>query len=551
MSLTRRDFLTYLGVGSYSLLRNPPITSAAPAQFPTPKRKSSPPNWFQPIAPSSEDLLRVPDQYSAQVILSWDDPIGLPDHATGPQRFGFNNDFIAYFPINALEGGKNSQEGLLWVNHEYTNPLFVSGYFAPASGAAPKKTVEQIRAEKRSVGGSVVHVKWDGTAWKHVPSSQYNRRITALYPEIMLTGAASSKIPFGIGTLGNCSGGRTPWMTALSCEENYPDFNDIEKGFRWKDVASEAIDERQYGWVVEIDPFGELPPQKHSSLGRFKHENAAVTVSAGGKLVVYMGDDEMDQFFYKYVSHDSYNPAASRADQRKLLSHGTLYVADLMNGRWLALDYDRNKAKFDKAGLKSQADVLIHTRQAAAALKATPLDRCEDCEVHPLDGSIYVAMTNNAKHGNLYGQIVRFVEANDDAASESFQYEIFLAGGPKTGLASPDNLAFRKNGDLIVVCDMSSDKLNRGAYRPFGNNGLFVVPTRGDSAGDAFQFASGPNEAELTGPWFTEDESTLFLSVQHPGEETTDLSTPTSHWPHGGTQLPRPSIVAIRGPFGG
>ncbi|MCX7667267.1 MAG: DUF839 domain-containing protein, partial [Gemmataceae bacterium] len=102
-------------------------------------------------------------------------------------------------------------------------------------------------------------------------------------------------------------------------------------------------------------------------------------------------------------------------------------------------------------------------------------------------------------------------------------------------------------GNLWVVCDISTEKMGRGAYKPFGNNGLFVVPTRGDSAGDAFQFASGPVECELTGPWFTEDGKTLFLSVQHPGELSSSLDQLTSHWPNGGMAVPRPSVVAIRG----
>jgi uncharacterized protein len=312
--------------------------------------------------------------------------------------------------------------------------------------------------------------------------------------------------------------------------------------------------------VLEVDPFGELPPVKHTALGRFKHENAAVTASAGGRLVVYMGDDEADQHLYKFVSEGKVRGGASRAEQRKLLEAGTLYAADLMKGVWVPLVWDDKakavihassaygaaKKKDDAFQITSQAELLLHTRVAALALGATPLDRCEDCEVHPADGTLYVAMTNNTRHGNLHGHIVRLREKGDDPAATQFEYEVFLAGGPQTGLACPDNLAFDRRGNLWVVCDISSDKLGKGAYKPFGNNGLFVVPTSGESAGDAFQFASGPVECELTGPCFSPDGSTLFLSVQHPGEMSLTADAPTSRWPDG-KGVPKPAVVAVTG----
>ena len=63
-----------------------------------------------------------------------------------------------------------------------------------------------------------------------------------------------------------------------------------------------------------------------------------------------------------------------------------------------------------------------------------------------------------------------------------------------------------------------------------------------------YQFASAPVEAEMTGPCFTPDETTLFLAVQHPGETTKDAKNPTSMWPHRkGDTMPRPSVVAITG----
>jgi hypothetical protein len=354
-----------------------------------------------------------------------------------------------------------------------------------------------------------------------------------------------------VGTLANCSGGRTPWHTVLSCEENYLDCNGTTgegeyRGLRWAELPHHRIDERQYGWVVEVDPFGELPPVKHSALGRFAHENTAWRLGRTGRLVIYMGDDAQDQYFYKFVSKEKHVPTAPRADQRKLLTEGMLYVADFAQGTWLPLDLERNAA-LKEAGFKSQAEVLLGARDAAKKVEATPIDRPEDCEVHPLDGTVYIALTNSKKHGNLFGQIIRLIEDRDDAEGESFRFEIFLAGGPQTGLACPDNLCFDKNGNLWVACDISGAAMHKGAYGPFGNNGYFFVPTSGPSTGEAFQFASGPTDAELTGPWFTEDEDTLFLSIQHPGSGSKSLDQLTSHWPHGGDALPRPAVVAITG----
>ena len=67
----------------------------------------------------------------------------------------------------------------------------------------------------------------------------------------------------------------------------------------------------------------------------------------------------------------------------------------------------------------------------------------------------------------------------------------------------------------------------------------------GASSGDVFQFASAPVQAELTGPAFTPDGKTLFLAVQHPGEESESTDNPTSTWPGG--DEPKPTLFAITG----
>ena len=82
---------------------------------------------------------------------------------------------------------------------------------------------------------------------------------------------------------------------------------------------------------------------------------------------------------------------------------------------------------------------------------------------------------------------------------------------------------------------------------PFKNNSLFVVPRYGDDAGKVIRVASAPRDAELTGPWFSPDGKTLFLSVQHPGEQTSDFQNPTSQWPFDNDGIPKPAVVAIQG----
>jgi uncharacterized protein len=484
--------------------------------------------------------LILPDGFQFDILAARDDPLG----STGPlgaERFGFNNDFLAYFPIDALTGGSNSDEGLLWVNHEYPSALFVGGHRGPG-----KKSVACVHAEKLSVGGSVIHIQREKGVWKRKSESKYARRLTALYPKIEADGPAGDRIGPAVGTYANCAGGQTPWHTALSCEEAYDEPND-PRGWAWCDAPGGAVDEPRYGWVVEVDPFGELPPVKHTALGRFMHENASVRLGPTGRVVVYMGDDAPDQFLYKFVSAEKFDPKASRAANQKLLSEGILYAADFRNGKWLPLEIARNPILF-WGGFKSQADVMTRTRQAAKMLGATPVDRTEDTEIHPKDGSLYVAMTGNPGHGNFYGQLVRLVEDRDDPEGEGFQFEIFLAGGPQCGIAYPDNLGFDRDCNLWVCSDVSSNDLakKKGAYSKLANNGLWVVPTAGPSTGEAYQFASGPVDCELTGPWFSPDQSTLFLSVQHPGESTKDPTAPTSRWPTG-VGTPRPAVVAITG----
>ena len=493
------------------------------------------------MQPSDADDIVLPKGYKYEVVAAYGDKIN-----EAGDTFGFNCDFTQYFPIDG-----SSNHGLLWVNHEYSSDVFVTG--APANGKAYSK--EQIEKLLYVQGGSIIEVKGDKKGgWKMVTDSKYARRVSGLAP-FELTGPANviagpkeGLQHYVQGTFANCSGGKTLWNTVLSAEENYEDT-----------CEAAGLDEKHYGWIVEVDPFDpNFQVRKHTALGRFHHENAAMGLSKKGQVVVYMGDDVKDACVYKYVSNGIYDKSKGR-ENTKLLEDGTLYVANMKKGTWVPMTLENVKKAIEgnkelEAKYQTQADVLVYADEASILIGGTPTDRPEDVEISPFDKTIFIAHTNNDRHGNFHGHITRFIEDNNDLGSLTFDFEIFAAGGKQSGFSAPDNLTFDSNANLWTVTDISSSSLNKGIHKHFKNNGLFVIPTvayknvKEDEVGEAFQFASGPVEAEMTGPCFTTDETTLFLAVQHPGEGTKDAKNPTSMWPHRkGDTMPRPSVVAITG----
>lgn len=545
--INRRKFLTYVGTGAAALtVASTGLGVLAPSVEAKGKdaankllgfnKKVSGLN-FKPIAPSDKDDMILPEGFKFDVVAAYGDTIN-----EAGETFGFNNDFTQYFPI---EGSSN--RGLLWVNHEYSSDIFVQGKPTGVNGTYSAKQIEQMLYVQ---GGSIIEVIGDKKGgWKMDTTSKYARRVSGL-TMFDVTGSAKGTAAIGgatqiQGTFANCSGGKTLWNTVLSAEENFEDT-----------CEAAGLDERQYGWIIEVDPFNpDFKVRKHTALGRFHHENAAMGLTKDGRVVVYMGDDKTDACVYKFISEGFYDKNKGTANSA-LLEKGKLYAANMGSGKWMELTIDAvRKAKgADLNKFKNQEDVLVYADEAARLIGGTPTDRPEDVEIHPVDNSIYIAHTNNSNHGNFHGHITRFIETNGDLGSLTFDYEIFAAGGKQSGFSAPDNLTFDTNGNLWTVTDISSSKLNGGIYTHFKNNGMFVIPTiphknvKEEEVGEAYQFASAPKEAEMTGPCFTPDETTLFLAVQHPGEETKDINNPTSMWPHRkGDTIPRPAVVAITG----
>ncbi len=577
---------------------------------------------FEPVAHNKLDAVVVPRGYEQEVVIRWGDPVlpGAPAFdpakqtaAAQAKQFGFNVDYLALLELD-------HHRLVLVANHEYTSEQVMhAGY------DAANPTREQVEIAWAAHGLSVVVLDEDRRTGKLSPARhRLNRRITAT-SKLEFTGPAAggallktSADPTGrtvLGTLNNCGGGVTPWGTVLSGEENFNQYfgnadlvtdpatkarltryglRGTASERKWErfdkrfDVSQEPNEVNRHGWVVEIDPFDpDFVPRKRTALGRFKHEAAEPRLIPDGRVVLYMGDDERFDYFYKYVSKNCMkrgNSQAARRHNLTLLDEGTLYVAKFTGdspaaeidgsgklpsdgafdgtGEWIALASGNTSFV---PGMTAE-EVYVYTRLAADKVGATKMDRPEDVEPHPQTGTVYIALTNNSDRGaagkaapdeanprtrNRHGQIVEVMESRNNAAATSFRWRLFLvcgdpadpstyfAGFPKdkvSAVSCPDNLAFDRHGNLWIATDGSA----LGS-----NDGLFGVAVEGRYRGQVKQFLTVPIGAETCGPII--EERRIIVAVQHPGEiDGATVEKPGSTWPGGPGTIARPSVVAVR-----
>jgi len=510
----------------------------------------------------------------------------------------------------------NSAHGLLCVNHEYPMAHLTFPGSEELSSAVAKLTKEQAAIERAAVGHSIVEIRRDGGRWSVVPGSSFARRFSAETPFEVSGPARGHKRmrteadPEGTkvqGTFANCSGGVTPWGTVLSGEENFQDYfagapATLPAEFA-REMASAAsfamtgkggwakFDRRfninatphefnRFGWVVEMDPYDPSSmPKKRTALGRFRHEAATIVARPGRPVVAYLGDDQPFQHVYKFVSSRPFTPgnAAANAD---ILDEGTLYVArfaDDGTGAWLPLVHGHGPLTAVN-GFDDQGDVMIDARKAAKLVGATETDRPEDIETDPLTSRTFIAFTGgmsdrkevgpaSPRAPNLRGHIVEILAPGTDGERDhtqtQFTWDILLMGGhPDAELnskgqygasvsdagyfAMPDNLAFDPQGRLWIATD-GADEIGLA-------DGIWACCVTGDQRAVTKHFFSGPRGAEICGPFFTPDGTTLFVAVQHPGQEKgSSFDRPSTRWPgpDDGSMPPRPAVVAITRDDGG
>lgn len=527
-AMARRGFLKAAGMGAAAtatLVLVPGALKPRSAQAAAITMDPSERLTFETVPPGNLPDIDLPPNYAYNVIVRWGDPIlpGAPAFDLNnqtpeaqAQQFGFNADLVLWAPLprfvqRAVEADgalgdraqrllslaypklKNgsSSSGVMIVNHEYTSGDDMFPVYTPGDAV-------QAGVEIEAHGFSIFQVDLDQNGeWKLVQSSPFNRRITGSTPMAISGPLAGYRLmktsadPTGtevLGCLNNCAGGKTPWGTYLTCEENFDQYfanfnaartNEPEvswlseriappsgsSGRRWEeaderfDLSSDAAEYNRFGYVVEIDPYDPtFTPRKLTALGRFKHEGAALRETYDGRIAVYSGDDARFEYVYKFVSKGEVDRDDRRANSA-LLDDGTLYVArfdagpvtgdDMGTGEWLELS-PNNPALIGW----TLEEILINTRGAADVVGATPMDRPEDVEVNPVSGNVYIAMTNNSRRDGAVGSgATRVVNGRvvssepDESNPRNDTYDDF----------DPASLTGNQHGHIVEIIEDNGD----------------------------------------------------------------------------------------------
>jgi secreted PhoX family phosphatase len=576
---------------------------------------------FAAVSTARQPGVAVPAGYTARVAFKAGEPItgsypaykpdGSNTGAEQEQQIGAHHDGMFHFPVTGFDPNRR---GIFALNHEYIEQAFL---FRDGTVFTGNRPADDVRKEIAAHGVSIFEAEAQADGNWTIVRGPYNRRITAATP-MEITGPArghpklvTSYSPDGTrtrGTINNCGSGVSPWLTYLTCEENWAGYftnadttrprehtrYGVPTGagrYRWETVesrfnaratgASASADFRNepngQGWIVEIDPYDPTSvPKKRTALGRFAHEAIVFAPPRVGRpYVCYSGDDSQNEYIYKFVSVRPYVPFIFDKD---VLDAGTLYVAKFNadgTGEWLPLDFaDAGfRAKATAAGVTftDQGDVLINTRLAADVAGATRMDRPEWGAVDPRDGRVYFTLTNNSartaaqvdspnpRGPNPFGHIIRWREDGDDAAARTFRWDLLLLSGTETDSTNPvaganakltaESIHASPDGlwfDAAGTLWIQTDMSgSQQASGPFGENSMLAMDVR---TGNIRRFFAGPPGQEVTGITSTPDLRTIFFNLQHPNEGGAGIA---NAFPDGPGTKPRSATVVVTKNDGG
>jgi len=321
------------------------------------------------------------------------------------------------------------------------------------------------------------------------------------------------------GTMMNCSGGRMPWGSWITCEEtvNGPDVGPDFTG------ASNVPLSQPHGYVFEVPVRGEASNEPITAAGRFTHEAVAYDPRSG---CLYLTEDsfEFPSGFYRYKPRrdpmelgrlDNRGRLQMLAVRRRPNIHleGAQRRGATYHVTWVDIDDPAPVFPYTpgETAPTSNDDATTYVARQGWERGAAYFSRLEGAVYDA--GVVYFTSTQGGGpaetelgphaedgYGNGSGQIWAYYPRHDVLRV------VYQSPGPDT-LDFPDNVTTSPRGTLVVCEDNVDDNYLRG-LTPSGE--LF------DIALNRLTSASGVPRYndEFAGSTFSPDGHTLFVNIQ-------------------------------------
>ena len=326
------------------------------------------------------------------------------------------------------------------------------------------------------------------------------------------------------GTQMNCSGGRMPWGSWITCEETVngpdvgPDFTN----------ASNVTLQQRHGFIFEVPAGGQSNRQPITAAGRFAHEAAAFSPEEG---ILYLTEDNFGfpSGLYRYIPPT--NPMTTGA----LANGGTLQmlrVPTIPNAHLEGAQANGAQYNVDWVTIADPAptfpftpgvpapttnnDAINYVGNQGRAQGAAGFSRLEGATFtrHKIyftstqgGGPVESGPQTTLGYGRGNGQVWSY-----DPRSQILTCH-YQSPGPAT-LDFPDNMTARNDRGTVVLCeDGTNDNYVRGLTRDATLFNIALNRTRANNPSADGTFASRFNE-EFAGATFSPDGGTLFVNIQ-------------------------------------
>ena len=325
------------------------------------------------------------------------------------------------------------------------------------------------------------------------------------------------------GTQMNCSGGRMPWGSWVTCEEtvNGYDVGDDFTRAAGSNPLAQATNSRlqkTHGFIFEVPSTGGATAQPITHAGRFPHESVAWDPRGGA---LYLSEDNFafPSGFYKYV------PPEDPMDAGRLLDGGTLYMlkvkgvanADLARTQvrgatfdveWVEIaepSFDFGRPAPGALASKTNDEALQFVSKQGLEQGAAMFSRLEGTVYD--HGLVYFTSTQggiattpsqpstSVGFGTGFGQIWAFEPGAE-------KLHMLFESPSREVLDFPDNVTTSARGTLVVCEDGGNFNFLRGLTR---KGELFDIAQN--------KIATQLND-EFAGSTFSPDGRTLFVNIQ-------------------------------------